>query len=177
MQLAARLAKKKAEAAEASDPDAADNVALEAASQLSEEPSETMIDLGNPPERDVQNSGLQISGLRKGGAASKFSGLFNASDDSSSDGEQSFDEDDAGRDLTLSRSGGDYEEDANNAGSQRRQYTTEAKERTPLDDEDDEDLGEAIDAKLVLGGGPFADPTEDSSDDDELVEIRPRRTS
>jgi len=71
----------------------------------------------------------------------------------------------------------------------RRPSTTEAKERRPLDDsdedEDEDDLGSAMERKLHFGesGGPFADPVEigedsiDEEDDDDVVEIRPRRTS
>jgi hypothetical protein len=127
-----------------------------------------------------------------GEGASRFSGLF-GSDDSSSSGEDvGFDEDDAGRDLTVSRDGDDFEEPdppgyqashARRGSKGRRPSTIEAKERTPLDDgeEDDEDLGPELDAKLVLNErrGPFADPEGggSSSDEEELVEIRPRRTS
>lgn len=194
-QLAARLAKKKAEANEYADPDAADNVALETASKLPENPDESAIDLGPAAERDIsESSGLQITGLRTVSGASRFSGLFGGSDDSSSsDGETGFDEDEAGRDPTLERSEGDYEDQGaedspslagrKRSEKNRRPSTTEAKERTPLYDEDDDeaaDLGPALDAKLVLGGGLSADPVDvhdDSSEEDELVEIRPRRTS
>lgn len=122
-----------------------------------------------------------------GEGASRFSGLF-GSDDSSSSGEDvSFDEDDAGRDVTLGREGDDFEEPdppgyAVGSGRKARPSTFEAKERRPLDDgeEDDEDLGPELDAKLVLRDrGPFADPEDggSSSEEEELVEIRPRRTS
>ena len=192
-QLAARLAKKKAEAVENSDPDATDSVAVETASQLPEEPSEGDIDLGPATEREIREAGgLQITGLRTvggmSGTASRVSGLFGGSDDgSSSDGELYFDEDEAGRDPTLERAEGEYEDGDEMVGGvgrqskeRRRPSTTEAKERTPLDDGDDEaaELGTAMESKLAISGeGPFADPLEDSSDDDELVEIRPRRTS
>lgn len=133
-------------------------------------------------------SGLEVSGLRAvpAGGASRFSGLFGGSDDSSSSGDEvGFDEDDAGRDLTLGRDGDDYEDTDGGWAKGRRPSTTEAKERTPLsDEEEDEDLGPELDAKLVLENrrkdGPFADPVvggSDSSEDEELVEIRPRRTS
>jgi hypothetical protein len=146
---------------------------------------------GSPEERE----GLEVTGLRTvggmGEGASRFSGLFGGSDDSSSSGDDlGFDEDDAGRDLTVGRDGDDFEA-PDSAGlpgyssrKGRRPSTTEAKERTLLDDdEDDEDLGPELDAKLVLGErGPFADPVDvnarsDSSEEEELVEIRPRRTS
>ena len=138
-----------------------------------------------------EESGLQVTGLRTlGGGASRFSGLF-GSDDSSSSGEDvGFDEDDAGRDLSL---GEEHEEPEDPTGYQsharrgskgRRPSTTEAKERTPLDDEEgDEDLGPELDAKLVLGGGRrgvFVEPEGaggSSSEEEELVEIRPRRIS
>ena len=166
------------------------------ASRLPEEPSEGDIDLGPATEREMQEAGLQITGLRTvagmSGSASKFSGLFSSSDDSSSDeGEVDY-EGDAGRDMTLQREEGEYEDESGSGSAAtgrrrgpKRQSTTEAKQRTPLDDDEDDDedaadLGNAIDAKLILGEGPFADPmevNEDSSDEDELVEIRPRRTS
>lgn len=222
-QLAARLAaRKEAEAAENDeDPDAADSAALEAASLMSENPDEGDIDLGPATERDINEatsaatptSGLNITGLRTvgglGEAASRFSGLFTDhaySSDSSGD-EDEDDEDDAGRDHTVGRPEGDYE-DSSTAESMspviasgstarrprlekaRRQSTTEAKTRTPLDDDDDDEVGELerdVQGRLVLGGdnveddrGPFADPIDmrgSSSDEDELVEIRPRRTS
>lgn len=204
-QLARRLEAKKAEATRNADPDAADSVALETANQLPDEPYEQMLDLntGSNDDDDVDDSGLQITGLRTvggiGGSASRFSGLFGGSDDSSSSGDDiGFDEDDAGRDETLGRPEGDYEDlDEPSSGSasrqriqavHRRPSTTEAKQRTPLDDEDDDDddeaadLSQAFDSKLAMRSeGPFADPIDvdesTSSDEDELVEIRPRRTS
>ncbi|KAK5114401.1 hypothetical protein LTR85_010223 [Meristemomyces frigidus] len=203
-QLAARLAQRK-KAAEASemDPDAADSAALETASQLPDEPNE--IDLGPATEKEIREStGLQITGLRTlgaSGSASRFSGLFGSDDSSSSEEDTEFDEDMTGRDATIGRAEGDFEQEddavaaggvgrrrSQRGGKDRRPSTTEAKERTPLDDEDEEDdaaaadLGVAMDRKLHFGDneGPFADPLEieeESSDDDELVEIRPRRTS
>lgn len=191
-----------------------DSAALEVASHLPENPDEGDIDLGPATEREIREStsassptsGLNITGLRTvgglGQTASRVSGLFTGSDSSDdSNGYGDFDEDDAGRDLTANRPEGDYEDStaenmspvgSSSSAAQRRQKprrpsTTEAKERFPLDNDDEEDaesLGKAIDAKLVLSGdddrGPFADPVDlrdDSSDEDELVEIRPRRTS
>lgn len=208
-QLAARLAAKKEASAAESDPDAADSAALDVASRLPQNPDEGDIDLGPATEREIREgtsassptSGLNITGLRTvsglGETASRVSGLFggsDSSDDSNSYGD--LDEDDAGRDLTANRPEGDYEDsstaermspvDAARRQKPRRPGTTEAKERVPLDDEDEdaESLGKVLDAKLVLAGdddrGPFADPVDmrdDSSDEDELVEIRPRRTS
>lgn len=193
-QLAARLAKKKAEAAEDADPDAADHAALDVAHQLSEEPGEGDIDLGPATELDIEESGLQITGLRTpkltSGTASRVQGLFGASDDSSSSEEGDVDEDGVGRDATLSREEADYQESVETADGfarrskeTRRPSTTEAKQRTPLDDDDDETagLGSAMERKLAISGeGPFADPVdadEGSSDEDEMVEMRPRRTS
>ena len=163
---------------------------------MPEDPAEPIIDLGSPPEDDALGGGLQITGLRTVGGmsdhATRFSGLFNVSDEddsSSEEGMAGFDEDDAGRDLTVGNPGGDYEENDGVDGvgrkreqKDRRPSTTEAKQRTPLDDDEDDedpaDIGRAIDAKMVLRGeGPIADPAEESSDDEELVEIRPRRTS
>lgn len=179
-----------------------DHAALETASQLPEEPIE--IDLGPATERDIrETTGLQITGLRTigtSGSASRFSGLFGSDDSSSSDEDTEYDEEDmAGRDATVGRPEGDFEQPdaaatggvgrrrSQRSGNERRPSTTAAKERTPLDDDDDDDaaadLGTAMDRKLHFGDseGPFADPVEDegeeSSDEDELVEIRPRRTS
>ena len=191
------MAKKKAEAADNADPDAADNAALAAASQLPEEPNESAIDLAPAAERDIDETGLQITGLRTVSGASRFSAMFEGNHDSSSDEEEKgSDEDEAGSDPTLERAEGEYEEAEGSGssssrangkrvdkGKNRRPSTTEAKERTPLDDDDEEDatdLGPALDAKLVLGGNLSTTPEgvrEDSSDEDELVEIRPRRTS
>lgn len=140
---------------------------------------------------------MQITGLRTVGGASRFSGLFSESDDSSSsEGDVGFDEDDAGRDETLGRVEGDFEGENETGGAyqrsrkdskDRRPSTTEAKERTPLDSDEEEDnedggdLGRAFESKLAIGAeGPFADPVDindNSSDEDELVELRPRRTS
>ena len=114
-------------------------------------------------------------------------------------------EDDAGRDITANRPEGDYEDVAAESmspaaasvarrreGKARRQSTTEAKERVALDDgEEDEGLAGDLRERLVIGEdgpdggeddrGPFADPVDmrasSSSDEDELVEIRPRRVS
>jgi len=189
-QLAARLAqrKKDAEAAE-TDPDSVDHAALETAHQLPEEPSE--LDLGPASEKELREAGLQITGLRRGDA-SKFSGMFDSDEDSS---DSDLDEDEAGRDEALGREGGDYD-DAETSGvvhrrsqkqRRRRPSTTEAKERKPLDDEDDDDdddggdISAAFGKRMVLSDseGPFADPVEMDDDDseDELVEIKSRRSS
>lgn len=176
---------------------------------MPENPDEGDVDLGPATEREIlettsaatPTSGLNITGLRTvpgmTQAASRFTGLFTESDSSGSDDDN---EDDAGRDLTVNRPEGDYEDNAETmspvssasarrAGKGRRQSTTEAKERTPLDTDDSEegevgDLGRRLQQRMVLGdeedSGPFADPVDmrdDSSDEDELVEIRPRRTS
>ncbi|KAK3675973.1 sporulation-induced protein [Recurvomyces mirabilis] len=210
-QLAARLAQKRKEEEEGgsssalADPDSEDAAALETASHLPAEPDESSIDLKPAAELDVVEGlsggvdGLQITGLRTvggisgSGSASKFEGLFGSEDSSSDDDDdQDLDEDEAGRDETAYRSGGDYEDGGAGGwragGNQRRPSTTEAKERTPLSDDEDEDeasqFGSAVSARgLGFGGGPFADPEEMDDDDEEedsdeeLVEIRPRRTS
>lgn len=121
-------------------------------------------------------------------------------DDSSSDDDAPYDEDDAGRDLTLGRSDHDYEDltpsiYGQGARAERRLRTTRAKERQPLDDDDEEDdhddddeddseFGTAFDRKLVTGSGASYPPAvldeeddDDDSSDDEPVEIRPRRIS
>lgn len=141
---------------------------------------------------DDERAGLHIAGMRTmaSGSASRFSGLFAGSDDSSSsDEERTSDEDGAGRDETIGRPEGEYEvaDEASSLsrssqrqawGKHRRPSTTEAKERTPLDVEEDE---EEFESELAGGSeGPFADPVDvedSSSEEDELVEIRPRRTS
>ena len=196
--LAARLAQRNQDKTWDHDPDAVDAAALEVASELPEEPSELS---GLPGSEDLDD-GLQITGLRtvsgaghiSRGSGSKFSGLFSSSDSDDSSNEE-FDEDAAGRDHTLDRDGGDYDEptsDPTNEGFRRqrpirRPSTTEAKERTPLDDSDEDgseeleitdlDLPEEMQSKLVLNRHEGEDSEEDSSDDDGLVEIRPRRTS
>lgn len=174
---------------------------------MPENPDESEIDLAAATEREIREGqpgsprqGLNITGLRTvsglGATASRFSGLFSGSDEDSSDsdGGQGYDEDDAGRDVTVGREEGDFEDadaaegmsPAGHAAARRRAEkdaktrrpsTTEAKERMALDDEDE------ITA-TVFGGddqGPFADPVDmrgsSSEDEDELVEIRPRRTS
>lgn len=151
-------------------------------------------------DADLEESGLQITGLRTlvgdRGSTSKFSSLF--ASDSSDDSLDEIDEDDAGRDNTLSRPEGDYEDYdgkyspalmMRRKDKSRRPSTTEAKERTPLDDDDPEEgTGHAGRFHWNSGEGPFADhmnagiDDDDSSDDDDddddgIVEIRSRRTS
>lgn len=58
--------------------------------------------------------------------------------------------------------------------------TSEAKERRPLSDSDEEVEGSARFSPESVPRpprSPFEDPEEDSSEEDELVEMRPRRTS
>ena len=162
--LAARLAQRTQEKAVLeNDPDAADNAVLSVASMLPDEPID--IDLGAATERDIEEAtATRFSRQPATQGTGKFSGLFSSSedeDDSDSSGHSSnFDEDDAVRDHTLFRPEGDYEDmsESSTARLKRRPITTEAKQRTPLDDEDEDE--------------------EDSSSDDEgMVEIRPRRTS
>lgn len=200
--LAARLAQKSQDKLAEGDPDAADSTAVGVANSLSIDPPD--VDLAaHAPGRDddLEESGLQITGLRSLGAidaaasASKFSGLF--SSDSSSDDSSDIDEDDAGRDNTIARPEGDFEDDEGGYGSGlmmkrrdkvRRPSTTEAKERKPLDDDDDDGSSAPVRPRYAPGGGegPFADSVhpdddddddDDSSDDDGIVEIRTRRTS
>ena len=165
-------------------------------------------------QRELQESGLQITGLRVlgkpggvgGKGTSRFTGLY-GSDDSSSDeeagdgygeDEDDLDEDDrVARDVTLSQdgvtspsAGVGRRRSQRSVDKERRPSTTEAKQRLPLSDEDEEaddsgDLSVAMDRSLVLGHeeskGPFADPDEieeeDDSSEEEMVEIRPRRKS
>lgn len=214
--LAARLAQRNQDKSSNDDPDAADASALEVASDLPEEPWE----LSNMAQAQ-DPEGLQITGLRtvsgashlSRGSRSKFSGLFSSSDDSDNDDDDdddddddnddsSLDEDEAGRDHTLTREGGEYEDESPSAPRRRRSIrrpnTTEAAVRRPLDDGDTsssedleisdlpDDLPDSLERKLVLEaaaqGGPFADPPsgfgdggiddDDDSSEDELVEIR-----
>ncbi|KAF2770589.1 hypothetical protein EJ03DRAFT_59298 [Teratosphaeria nubilosa] len=204
-QLAARLAQrqKQSQGSGSADPDAEDSVALETASHLPEEPNnaDAVIEDSRLGSSGEGRQGLQTTGLRtlsgSSGLAersrSKFEGLFGSDDSDSSD--DAFDEDAAGRDDTLDRPEGDYEDDSYAGGRWRRQArrpsTTEAKERKPLDDDDEEDeeLSRAAQAGLRFdgagagGAGPFEDSPaaeeeeSDDSDDDDMVEIRPRRTS
>ncbi|KAI6877388.1 hypothetical protein KC318_g7994, partial [Hortaea werneckii] len=60
----------------------------------------------------------------------------------------------------------------------RRPSTTEAKERQPLSDEDEDVAAAEQMEQLRINEtrGSFTYPDDDSSDDD-MVEIRPRRTS
>lgn len=154
---------------------------------LPEDPPE--IDLDDA-DVDIKPDGLEITGMRTlSGTAttsSKFSRLFSSSDDENSSGsEGSYDEDEAGRDPTLSRAEGEHESDDRKPPRPRRQSTTEAKTRTPLDDDDDDDdddlvLARDVERKMALGQseGPFADPDDgDDSSEDELVEIKTRRKS
>lgn len=196
MQLAARLAAKKKEAETSDpDPDIADNAAVATASHLPEDPSEGSVDLAPAVERDAQESGLQITGLRvqprsdaMGTGASRFSGLFNSDDSSSSSGDDEYggSSSDGGNDEESGRSGANAasglavsQEEKEALKQHRRPSTTEAKTRRPLDEDDDDDddeFGSVLEKKDGLGGeGPFADPEELSSDssDDEPVEIKP----
>jgi hypothetical protein len=141
-QLAARLAQRKqaAEAAEITDPDAADPAALEVAHSLPEEPTE-LESLAPATETELREAGLHFR-HDKG----RFGGTF-SSDDDSSDEELEL----GGKSPDESRFG-------------RRPSTTEAKERRPLDDEEDTvDVGR--------------NGSSDDDDDEQLVEIKPRRTS
>ncbi|CAK1365312.1 unnamed protein product [Cercospora beticola] len=181
--LAARLAQKNQDKTLDNDPDAADASAVEIASTLPEEP----LELSNSPEQSDSTKsldGLQITGLRTVSGAghvsrasgSKFSGLFSSSDsdsDNDSDDDSSIDEDDAGRDHTLTRDGGDYDDpgpspsnssrrlDTASSSStkrrpsrrERRPSTTEAQVRKPLDDDSDED-SEDVNLDLEIGDLP-----------------------
>ena len=169
------------------DPDAADAAAVELSGMLPEEPEE-LVDLGPGVEEDA--GGLQITGLRTVGGMSgmmsrRFEGLF-GSEDSSSEDEEGFGEDETGRDEMIGRLDSDYEKESSMVGVGRRRSgksgrpsTTQAKERKPLDDDDDDDadLGTALESQRHLGEGPFADPVEMEDEESEEDEIRPRRTS
>jgi len=179
-----------------------DALAVETASHLREEPEE--LDLGAVSPQ--AGAGLQLTGIRSAaggglpsGSASKFSGLFGSDSSSSEEDEDFDDEGDAGRDATLGRPEGEYGDAGSGSSSSgsvgrrrsqkgRRPSTTEAKQRTPLsdddDDEEEDELSSGFENRLRFGEsrgeGPFADPEAEeasSSDEDDMVEIRPRRTS
>lgn len=168
-----------------------------------------LVDLGEATDHEMSQasgaSGLQITGLRTvsgSGAAGRFSGLFSSSDSSDDDGEDdlsSDDEGDAGRDLTVGRAEGDFEQ-AESSGNgkrlpRRRPSTTEAKERRAIDDfdDDDDDNNEEGMGKEGLFGIPRGNNTPgvgglrhqqeeesgsgSSSDDEGMVEIKTRRSS
>ncbi|SMR49079.1 unnamed protein product [Zymoseptoria tritici ST99CH_1E4] len=199
--LAARLAQKSNQNASgnpdevedelALDPDAADAAALEAAKEMPDSPPSIDLDAASTA---VAGSGAaaaaagDASGVGAGQQlrASRFSGLFSSSDSDDSSGDSSSsppaagsrrsgvpdDEDAAGRDVTLEREGGDYEDDEEEGewsdtgfgtssgepvakrmgGKARRPSTTEAKVRVPLDDgDDDEEEGLGMGRRLTLG--------------------------
>jgi len=189
MQLAARLAAKKKEAAD--EPDATDKVALAAASQLPQEPRAEDINLGPAAENEFSDSGFRITGSRTvprpnatGSGASRFSGLF-GSDSSSSSGNDDYDSDEKDRDNGADDEVSDIVNASSSSRFQQEKYerkqqrpsTTTAKQRQPLEseDEDDEDFESGMDDGMRLGEGPFADPPdlEDYSSDDEPIEIKP----
>lgn len=172
------------------DPDAADATAVETAAMMPEE-GDGMVDLGSATEHEMsQASGLQITGLRTvsgSNAAGHFSGLFSSSDSSDDDdgnGSNSSDEGEAGRDHTVGREEGDFEQ--GEMRRRRRPSTTEAKARTSIDDDYDDD-DEVNDGREVFGlpKGTSKDVPEveesssgsGSSDDEGMVEIRTRRSS
>lgn len=165
-QLAARLAAKK----DGGDPDAADSVALAASEQLPEEPHERDVDLALKADSDLADlnsglDGLQITGLRVGGGGNpvgaRLEGLLREHD--ADMGELS----DGSDDDVLSNLG--LEGSPRPSGVRR---TSEAKERRPLSDSDEEVEREAPKPPR----SPFDDPDEESSEE-EMVEIPPRRTS
>lgn len=188
---------------ESGDPDAADATAVETASLMPED-GDGLVDLGEATDHEMSQaagtSGLQITGLRTvsgSGAAGRFSGLFSSSDssDDEDDASNSSDEGDAGRDHTVGRAEGDFEQ-AESSGRRlprRRPSTTEAKERRAIDDfdDDDDDNNEEGMGKEVLFGIPSGNNTPgvgglrqeeesasgSSSDDEGMVEIRTRRSS
>lgn len=173
---------------ESGDPDAADAIAVETALLMPEE-GDGMVDLGPATEQEMsQASGLQITGLRTAsaaGAAGHFSGLFSSSDssDEDRDGSGSSDEGEAGRDHTVGRAEGDFEQ-SERRRRRRRPSTTEAKSRGAIDDDYDDD--EVNDGREVFGlpkgSSAMSEMVEESSgsgssDDEGMVEIRTRRSS
>lgn len=171
-QLAARLAAKKEGGA---DPDAADSVALAASEQLPEEPNERDVDLVLKAEHEIADlssglEGLQITGLRTGGGggqgvSARLEGLLR--DHEEDMGELS----EGSEDDVLSNLGVEGSPQFGDDGVRR---TSEAKERRPLSDSDEENESLASSAPKPPRS-PFDDP--DDSSEDEMVEMRSRRTS
>lgn len=117
--------------------------AVETAHTLPEEPSE-LESLAPATEHELREAGLHVQSGK-----GRYGGMFSSDEDSSDE------------ELEL---GGKGQDDSAKFG--RRPSTTEAKERTPLDDEDD--------AVNVTRNGSSDD---EDDDDEQLVEIKPRRTS
>lgn len=165
---------------------------METADYLPEDPEDFDQDLaaGGPPSPGTAREGLQITGVRTVSGmretASKFSGLFGS--DSSDDGNEDFDEEDAATNRALAPVREAYGFDDSDASRRetakgRRPSTTEAKERQPLSSDEEEDVSAAEQMERLRvqdNRSPFADPEDDEeedSSDDDVVEIPPKRTN
>lgn len=152
-----------------------DSIALAASEQLPDEPNERDIDLRPKAESDIADlnsglEGLQITGLRVGGSGpgvgARLEDLLREHEDDMHELSGGSDDD------VLSNLG---VEGSPQFGDETGLMTTsQARERRPLSDSDEEVEG-TIDAPKPPRS-PFED-ANDSSEEDELVEIRPRRTS
>lgn len=163
---------------------------METATHLPSEPDDLddSLGAGDPQSPEGPITGVKtVRGMKESG--SKFSGLF-GSDSSDDEDEDENDEeatskgdDRPGIDRPSGIIEGTYGQDSSGVGRRnsqkgRRPSTTEAKERQPLSDED-EDIAAAEQMEQLRINethGSFTYPDDDSSDDD-MVEIRPRRTS
>ncbi|KAI6794448.1 hypothetical protein KC332_g16967 [Hortaea werneckii] len=189
-QLQARLDAKKEKEPDRNDPDAEDAAAVETATLLPNEPDDLDDNLGagGPQSPEGPITGVKtVRGMKESG--SKFSGLFGS--DSSDDEDEDDDDDEAtpagydhpGVDRPPGTAEGPQGQDSSGVGRRnsqkdRRPSTTEAKERQPLSDEDEDVAAAEQMEQLRINEtrGSFTYPDDDSSDDD-MVEIRPRRTS
>ncbi|KAI6874502.1 SAPS-domain-containing protein [Hortaea werneckii] len=190
-QLQARLDAKKEKEPDRNDPDAEDAAAVETATHLPNEPDDLDDNLGagGPQSPEGPITGVKtVRGMKESG--SKFSGLFGS--DSSDDEDEDDDDDDEatparndhpGMDRPPGTAKGPHGQDPpgvgrRNSQKDRRPSTTEAKERQPLSDEDEDVAAAEQMEQLRINEtrGSFTYPDDDSSDDD-MVEIRPRRTS
>ncbi|KAI7546931.1 SAPS-domain-containing protein [Hortaea werneckii] len=190
-QLQARLDAKKEKEPDRHDPDVEDAAAVETATHLPNEPDDLDDNLGagDPQSPEGPLTGVKtVRGMKESG--SKFSGLFGS--DSSDDEDEDEDDDETtserndhpGVDRPTGITEGSHGQDTSsgvgrrNSQKGRRPSTTEAKERQPLSDEDEDVAAAEQMEQLRINEtrGSFTYPDDDSSDDD-MVEIRPRRTS
>ena len=162
---------------------------METVTQLPNEPDDLdgNFDAGGPQSPEGPITGVKtVRGMKESG--SKFSGLF-GSDSSDDEDEDDDDErtsegnDHPGVGRSPGTAEGPHRQDLSGVGRRnsqkdRRPSTTEAKERQPLSDEDEDVAAAEQMEQLRINEtrGSFTYPDDDSSDDD-MVEIRPRRTS
>ncbi|KAI6932735.1 hypothetical protein KC355_g16170, partial [Hortaea werneckii] len=150
-QLQARLDAKKEKEPDRHDPDVEDAAAVETATHLPNEPDDLDDNFGarDPQSPEEPITGVKtVRGMKESG--SKFSGLFGS--DSSDDEDEDEDDDEAtserndhpGVDRPSGTTEGPHGQDSSsgvgrrNSQKGRRPSTTEAKERQPLSDEDED---------------------------------------